>query len=370
MNDKNEKTQTLIWNNPDGTTSDLSGLTFDLGNWEWFESPEPERPDRLTFGVADGDGREYRIITNRYGEGKWVLDKDSCEYVQVAGTCQYRLPDTREELRDELVRGWARKFGAPVTFPEDERDEQAERRHREYLERLERIEAAQEKARHDRMMRAIADAWAEADESVECEVPGGGHVMVDRSALFHDFPISRYASYTFLKDGKTLKCAYASDMEEFQEKHPDMIPLGGREVAELMETHHADEETVLAADAEIAHYYSPGDGWSFDGGDTAYGDRYFAVDEYLRVHAEDTRMTRLRALWNDDAVSLSGLPYGSGRRIVWKPLERSEVLPSSPRNPLTAYDLYRFTTASGEQLECVEWIEMSRFEDWMAEHAR
>lgn len=55
---------------------------------------------------ARKDGREASIITNNSGEGRWVsfTGPSGVEYRQVAGTLQYRLPDTDKAICAKLRR--------------------------------------------------------------------------------------------------------------------------------------------------------------------------------------------------------------------------------------------------------------------------
>ena len=107
-----------------GAIPDTSGVDYDLSDWEWFERPAADRPAYLEFTASDGRNG-VRIITNRYGEGRWAPDRGA--YRQVAGTGQYRLPDTREKLKAELEAMWADRYVTMPPVPDETRMEAMQR---------------------------------------------------------------------------------------------------------------------------------------------------------------------------------------------------------------------------------------------------
>ena len=66
--------------------------------------PAEDRPTYLRFTADDKDsGSHAEIITNRHGEGRWLRDSTTGDYIQISGTSQYRLPRTKNALECQLA---------------------------------------------------------------------------------------------------------------------------------------------------------------------------------------------------------------------------------------------------------------------------
>lgn len=87
----------------DHTYEDEDGVEYDLSE---IENLGDGFGSRLLELRAWKDGREASIITNHEGEGRWVsfTGPSGVEYRQVAGTMQYRLPDTDKAICAQLRR--------------------------------------------------------------------------------------------------------------------------------------------------------------------------------------------------------------------------------------------------------------------------
>lgn len=90
---KYTKTGEYAYEDEDGITYDLSALgdlNDGMGGY-------------LHFTARRGD-EEAEIITNRTGEGMWteIWTPFGPDYKQVAGTLQYRIPDTDKALCAQL----------------------------------------------------------------------------------------------------------------------------------------------------------------------------------------------------------------------------------------------------------------------------
>ena len=48
------------------------------------------------------DNPLFTIITNGYGEGRFVYDSITCTYHQTLGTCQYSIPNSEQGIRKAL----------------------------------------------------------------------------------------------------------------------------------------------------------------------------------------------------------------------------------------------------------------------------
>lgn len=64
----------------------------------------------ITVSARDDDGFEVSITTNRRGEGLWEWDSCDHSYRQVLGTCQYRLPGSKQGIRRELRALYLKKI--------------------------------------------------------------------------------------------------------------------------------------------------------------------------------------------------------------------------------------------------------------------
>lgn len=51
----------------------------------------------------EDSGSHAEIITNRHGEGRWLRDSTTGDYIQISGTSQYRLPRTKNALECQLA---------------------------------------------------------------------------------------------------------------------------------------------------------------------------------------------------------------------------------------------------------------------------
>lgn len=85
-------------------TGEEPRIVYDLSDWDFFSEPAEDRPCHLRFMADDKeDGRHAEIITNRHGEGRWVRDSTTGDYIQISGTSQYRLPRTKNALKCQLA---------------------------------------------------------------------------------------------------------------------------------------------------------------------------------------------------------------------------------------------------------------------------
>lgn len=85
-------------------TDEEPRIVYDLSDWDFFSEPAEDRPCHVRFMADDKeDGRRAEIITNRHGEGRWVRDSTTGDYIQISGTSQYRLPRTKNALKCQLA---------------------------------------------------------------------------------------------------------------------------------------------------------------------------------------------------------------------------------------------------------------------------
>lgn len=85
-------------------TDEEPRIVYDLSDWDFFSKPTEDRPTYLRFTADDKDsGGHAEIITNRHGEGRWVRDSTTGDYIQISGTSQYRLPRTKNALECQLA---------------------------------------------------------------------------------------------------------------------------------------------------------------------------------------------------------------------------------------------------------------------------
>ena len=85
-------------------TDEEPRIVYDLSDWDFFSEPVEDRPCHVRFMADDKeDGRRAEIITNRHGEGRWVRDSTTGDYIQISGTSQYRLPRTKNALKGQLA---------------------------------------------------------------------------------------------------------------------------------------------------------------------------------------------------------------------------------------------------------------------------
>lgn len=72
---------------------------------EFFAKPVDERPAYSRFTISLRKAPEtplYTIITNAYGEGRFVYDERTGTYRQTRGTMQYSIPGTAHGIRKAL----------------------------------------------------------------------------------------------------------------------------------------------------------------------------------------------------------------------------------------------------------------------------
>lgn len=85
-------------------TDEEPRIVYDLSAWDFLSKPAEDRPTYLRFTADDKDsGSHAEIITNRHGEGRWVRDSTTGDYIQISGTSQYRLPRTENALKCQLA---------------------------------------------------------------------------------------------------------------------------------------------------------------------------------------------------------------------------------------------------------------------------
>ena len=103
MEDDGEDTEMKLTKTADNMYVDEDGIEYDLSE---IEDLGDGFGSRLLHLYARKDGHEACIITNHEGEGRWVsfTGPSGIEYRQVAGTMQYRLPDTDKAICAQLRR--------------------------------------------------------------------------------------------------------------------------------------------------------------------------------------------------------------------------------------------------------------------------
>lgn len=85
-------------------TDEEPRIVYDLSDWDFLSKPAEDRPTYLRFTADDKDsGSHAEIITNRHGEGRWLRDSTTGDYIQISGTSQYRLPRTKNALECQLA---------------------------------------------------------------------------------------------------------------------------------------------------------------------------------------------------------------------------------------------------------------------------
>lgn len=85
-------------------TDEEPRIVYDLSDWDFLSKPAEDRPCYLRFTADDKDsGSHAEIITNRHGEGRWLRDSTTGDYIQISGTSQYRLPRTKNALKCQLA---------------------------------------------------------------------------------------------------------------------------------------------------------------------------------------------------------------------------------------------------------------------------
>jgi len=87
---------------PRRTKSHASSTTSQTGT----PSPSLRKTDRPICGsrpMTRIPAAMSEIITNRHGEGRWVRDSTTGDYIQISGTSQYRLPRTKNALKCQLA---------------------------------------------------------------------------------------------------------------------------------------------------------------------------------------------------------------------------------------------------------------------------
>lgn len=84
----------------------LPELSYDIG--EAF-LPREDTPCYVTVSAADKFGNSVSVTTNRSGEGLFERMPDG-SYRQLAGTLQYRLPDSETGVRSMLRRKWVQAY--------------------------------------------------------------------------------------------------------------------------------------------------------------------------------------------------------------------------------------------------------------------
>jgi len=102
MDDDGEDADMKLEQTGDHTYVDEDGIEYDLSEIESLG----DGFGGLIHLYAHKDGREACIITNNSGEGRWTsfTGPSGVEYRQVAGTMQYRLPDTDKAICAQLRR--------------------------------------------------------------------------------------------------------------------------------------------------------------------------------------------------------------------------------------------------------------------------
>lgn len=102
MEDDGENADMKLTKTGDYTYVDEDGIEYDLSELEDLG----DGFGGLIHLYARKDGREACIITNNSGEGRWgrFTGPSGVEYRQVAGTMQYRLPDTDKAICAQLRR--------------------------------------------------------------------------------------------------------------------------------------------------------------------------------------------------------------------------------------------------------------------------
>lgn len=85
-------------------TDEEPRIVYDLSAWDFLSKPAEDRPCYLRFTADDKDsGSHAEIITNRHGEGRWLRDSTTGDYIQISGTSQYHLPRTENALKCQLA---------------------------------------------------------------------------------------------------------------------------------------------------------------------------------------------------------------------------------------------------------------------------
>ena len=103
MEDDGEDADMKLEKTGDHTYVDEDGIEYDLSELEDFGD---YLSGSLLHLYARKDGREASIITDKDGEGRWTTyyGPSGLEYRQIAGTMQYRLPDTDKAICAQLRR--------------------------------------------------------------------------------------------------------------------------------------------------------------------------------------------------------------------------------------------------------------------------
>lgn len=93
-----------LGNDASAPTDEEPRIVYDLSAWDFLSKPAEDRPTYLRFTADDKDsGSHAEIITNRHGEGRWLRDSATGDYIQISGTSQYRLPRTENALKCQLA---------------------------------------------------------------------------------------------------------------------------------------------------------------------------------------------------------------------------------------------------------------------------